>query len=321
MSDSRGTLNITKHKFSSITFFTPNSSAIFTSSYTVKLTPGIYVIEAWGSAGSAGVNGKTPGKGAYVKGSIVITRTLTLYLFVGNNMGYNSVSIAKSVQCYGGGASDVRLTNGEWNDFESLKSRILIASGGGGAEWSESIGGHGGQNGTQGYWNSYYANGGTQTSGGEGSKNMNFQPNVYRDSIKGGFGDIGEEFSSNDYGGMGGGGYYTGASMDYTGAGGGGSSFISGHQYCDAIDPLSTKNKTIHTKQSIHYSKLAFYETMIITGNTMMPSFLSYESFQGNDDLGAIRITLIRSLSLSQKCRSLNLARVLLFYMIALHST
>ena len=32
----------------------------------------------------------------------------------------------------GGGATDVRLTPGEWNNFDSLKSRIMVAAGGGG---------------------------------------------------------------------------------------------------------------------------------------------------------------------------------------------
>lgn len=31
-----------------------------------------------------------------------------------------------------GGATDVRLTPGNWNDFESLKSRIIVAGGGSG---------------------------------------------------------------------------------------------------------------------------------------------------------------------------------------------
>ncbi|MFR6022533.1 MAG: glycine rich domain-containing protein [Clostridia bacterium] len=30
----------------------------------------------------------------------------------------------------GGGATDIRLVSGEWNDFESLKSRIMVAGGG-----------------------------------------------------------------------------------------------------------------------------------------------------------------------------------------------
>ena len=30
----------------------------------------------------------------------------------------------------GGGATDVRLISGEWNNFESLKSRIMVAAGG-----------------------------------------------------------------------------------------------------------------------------------------------------------------------------------------------
>ena len=56
---------------------------------------------------------------------------------------------------------------------------------------------------------------------------------------------------------------------------------------------------------------------MIIAGNVLIPSFLSYETFQGNNDLGTTRISLIRSLSLSQKCPSFNLAHYVPHVIIA----
>ena len=320
LSDSRGKLNVSRTSFSSITFFTPDSSARFTSSYTVTLDQGVYLIEAWGSGGSVGSGGMHPGKGAYTKGKIFIRNALTLYLFVGNKAGFNSADVVSPHLAYGGGASDVRLKNGEWNDFESLKSRILVSGGGGGTEWDTSFGGHGGQNGTAGNYKTYFANGATQTSGGDGSKNINFGSGVYRNTIKGGFGDIGEQITSSDFGGMGGGGYYEGASMDYAGAGGGGSSYISGHQYCDAIYQFSTKDNITHTKQSVHYSQLSFYKTEIISGNSAMPYFASDKKFQGNDDLGAIRITKLRSFCVTQKCHSFNHARMLLVFMSLLIS-
>jgi hypothetical protein len=51
------------------------------------------------------------------------------------------------------------------------------------------------------------------------------------------------------------------------GGGGGGSSFISGHEGCDAIDEQSTEQNIIHTGQSIHYSGYYFTNTLMIDGN------------------------------------------------------
>ena len=42
------------------------------------------------------------------------------------------------------------------------------------------------------------------------------------------------------------------------GGGADGSSFISGHNGCDAIKEESTENNIIHTGQSVHYSELYF---------------------------------------------------------------
>ncbi len=52
--------------------------------------------------------------------------------------------------------------------------------------------------------------------------------------------------------------------VELWGAQGGGSSFISGHEGCDAIKEESTENNIIHTGQSIHYSGLYFTNTLMI---------------------------------------------------------
>ena len=289
-----GRINISRTR-NSVTFLCPNAGAISTASYKVSLPQGKYKFEAWGSAGLALFGEKYFGRGAYTKGSIYLRKPKNFYIFIGNKAGFNSLNATSRAVAYGGGASDVRLVNGPWDDFESLKSRIFVAAGGGGVEWGQSIGGNGGQNGTTGHYLEYFTNGGQQTEGGSGSETIYFaQYSATRNTFTGSFGSTGHEITSSDFGGMGGSGYYGGSSMDFAGAGGGGSSYISGHEYCDAIHEGSKDfNNIVHTHQTVHYSKLMFYDTEIISGNETMPYFKSSQTFKGNDDIGAIRITTI----------------------------
>lgn len=86
----------------------------------------------WGSSGS-NVGNSIGGKGAYVSGVISFHKTQILYLYIGsqgsptkttgptfNGGGYNIQSPGN-----GGGCTDIRLKKG--NDFESLKSRIIVS--------------------------------------------------------------------------------------------------------------------------------------------------------------------------------------------------
>ena len=88
------------------------------------------------------------------------------------------------------------------------------------------------------------------------------------------------------------------------GGGADGSSFISGHNGCDAIKEESTENNIIHTGQSIHYSGLYFTDTVMIDGEGYkwtdkkeeyvgMPSYLDNSIITGNTGNGYARITLI----------------------------
>ena len=55
--------------------------------------------------------------------------------------GYNGGGTSGNQGIYngsGGGSSDIRLVSGDWNDFESLKSRIMVAGAGGGASYYQS---------------------------------------------------------------------------------------------------------------------------------------------------------------------------------------
>jgi len=95
---------------------------------------------------------------------------------------------------------------------------------------------------------------------------------------------------SSDFGGLGGGDYYGGTSYNHAYAGSGGSSFISGHKDCDAV--IESSNVIIHSGYIIHYSNMAFSNTVIIAGNKTMPLPTGDEDIW-NSTKGAFRITLL----------------------------
>lgn len=115
------------------------------------LIDGYYQIECWG-AGNRKESSKE--KGGYTKGRIKLKRGTKLYLYVGESevTAYEkALPLRQSYSTFNGGgkgifynnyyrtasgsgASDVRLLAGNWNDKESLKSRIMVAGGAGGGE-------------------------------------------------------------------------------------------------------------------------------------------------------------------------------------------
>ena len=114
----------------------------------------------------------------------------------------------------GGGATDIRLVSGDSSDFDSLKSRIMVASGGSGASYigAYHYGAHGGAlNGNRGkykaeateYMNIAY--GGSQTSGGKATYRMDSVNWIGKDGLFGLGGD-GAYYASGGAGG----GYYGG---------------------------------------------------------------------------------------------------------------
>lgn len=92
--------------------------------------------------------------------------------------------------------------------------------------------------------------------------------------------------------------------MELWGAQDGGSSFISGHEGCDAIKEERIENNIIHTGQSIHYSGLYFTNTLMIDGEGYRwtdkkeeqigtPSHSDNSIIMGNSENGYARITLV----------------------------
>ena len=260
-----------------------------------------YKIECWGASGG---NHAKSGRGGYTEGLIDVVKANNLYIYVGgigkagteNNDirdgGWNGGgNLHSSLLCdcgSGGGATDIRLTNESWDDFNSLKSRIMVAAGGGGQViWHQGCyGGHaGGLVAPITYSRNYseiYISGSTQTSGAKALKSRN---GSWPKGEDGSFGKGGKGGSA--FAGGGGGGYYGGAGgtnqpvvdgfkPDGDPSGGeiggtGGSSFISGYTGCDAISESSTEDNIIHTGQPNHYSGKVFTNSVMIAGNAIMP--------------------------------------------------
>ena len=264
--------------------FTGNMQAIM-------LLPGVYYIELFGASGEGGApiggtHGSRRGRGGYSRGILTLEEGRIFYVYIGSaggkqslggpqNMlagGWNGGGASDFSGSYfggpGGGATDIRLTSGNWNDIRSLRSRIMVAGGGGGADdWdgmginrvgagaggtlggsNDGTGGNGGglegTNGLTDGWDNGQIPRGTQTSG-------------YA------FGIGGDIRVNNDAGG-GGGGYYGGYGSNHNNGGGaGGSGFISGHPGCNAI---RDEDSTVHTGQPVHYSGVFFTETYMETG-------------------------------------------------------
>ena len=275
---------------------------------------GEYKIELWGAAGGTVLN-ISNGKGAYTSGQTKLKYNKYLYIYVGGQ-GVSDTQYEPTIESTnayrgvgktnaggwngggsggydgikhgidsagGGGATDIRLASGTWNNFNSLKSRIMVAAGGGGAygtTYSNSripsdssngggLTGYGGYSSNTADSNKYgfiWSSGGTQIAGGIIS---NYS--LSKVATNGSFG-IGGKSNSNENawaGGGGGSGYYGGSGgtfvtehwKGYASNGAGGSSYISGHNGCNAID-----ENGIHTGQSVHYSGLKFTKTQMIDG-------------------------------------------------------
>lgn len=321
---------------------------------------GTYKIELWGAQGG-GLDEEYRGLGGYTAGTTELTKGDKFYLFIGGQGNYthfidsenasdSKVSLisgefnagSKAVGQWdfpdrywgtGGGATDIRLVNGIWSSFDSLKSRIMVAAGAGGSfqETSTSIrsyigGSGGGLTGFDGEWlghGSYrrYGTGATQTAGGY-SACLEEDGCIFvigQSVAIGGFGIGGFNSTFNGVAG-GGGGYFGGGGSGHCNSGGGGSSYISGHTGCVAIEESSTKsNITFPTKNSVactdgttdiecskHYSGIVFTDTVMIDGNGYrwttekgstivgMPTYDGKGTMTGNKGHGYAKITLIR---------------------------
>ena len=263
---------------------------------------GWYYIELGGASGNAPADNEGYSKGAVTSGYIELEAGEKLYFYIGEQGkkqktstfngggggGYGSAgytipsTISGDTGNYGysgGGATDVRLVGGTWDNTTSLISRIMVAGGGGSASSSSTYntsgdnsmaGGLYGRNG--GYYTGHgdlntYGEGATQISGGSGGVNLN----SYGTNNAGSFGKGGtsNSYSSGVGSSGGGGGYYGGGSGAGTGGGGtghgagGGSSYISGYAGVNSVEESTT---ITHTNQTLHYSGKYFIGGSMISG-------------------------------------------------------
>ncbi|HDF2938391.1 TPA: hypothetical protein PC515_000045 [Clostridioides difficile] len=187
----------------------------------ITLKAGKYKLECWGAHGKVW-GGDSQSSGGYSYGELTLKKETTLYVYTGATGSSNKYE--KFTFNGGGGATDIRLVNGDWNNEQGLLSRIIVAGGGGGA-FSKTPAGKGG--GFKGGNSTNDDNssmlivpGGTQYDGGRG----------YCDEWDGVFGCGGGSILGLERGkypyNSGGGGWFGGAGARNTSSGGGGSGYV-----------------------------------------------------------------------------------------------
>lgn len=104
---------------------------------------GWYKIELWGASGGNATSEtgevRAGGKGAYTSGLIYLTENQKLYFYIGGTTtnssgGANGGGTGAGKGMGGGGSTDVRIKSGAWDNDASLRTRLMVAAGGGGAE-------------------------------------------------------------------------------------------------------------------------------------------------------------------------------------------
>ena len=259
---------------------TNNGTYISKEPYSITIESGNYMMECWGAAGEDWTARFTPshqyygGHGGYTKGDIFIPTSRTLYVFTGNNFGYNGGVWTNSVfGASGGSSTDIRLSKGaagsaqNWADWSSRKSRIMVAAGGGGAMARDCDASNGVPDGpTKGYYGDGDGGYGGGLIGGDGQCANHTRAYGYNSNHGGEqncnahyiWHDLGNDPANNGrltysgslggnypiasfyYQGGGGGGWYTGCQSPHGGPSGG-SSYISGHAGCIAVTEDATE--------------------------------------------------------------------------------
>ena len=307
------TVNIVKEGIPVKTEFTYS----YTGSYETFIAPatGFYQIELWGAQGgnSSGNNSQTcsynrgraygggcGGFGSYTSGVIKLNKDEVLYVYVGqrgtdakarnnvaggwNGGGFGTYDHADNeASGSGGGATDIRLvptsTLTTWNEFESLKSRIMVAAGGGGGSDVYAAG----SGGTITSAAARFSKGASQTSGYAFGYGENAVYRISNKDVAGGgsgyFGGYSTAASSSNY-------------SNFGHVGTGGSSYVSGCDGCVAISEESTSQSDItFLETGEHYSGYVFDEITMLAGGSSMPSGTGYTV--GNVSNGYAKITMI----------------------------
>ena len=288
--------------------------------YEVIFSPGTYQIELWGAQGGDSryhnideIRPNSGGKGAYVKGTIQFLGTTKLYLFIGgkgedqvytvqtpSKGGFNGGGIG-GVDSHdttypesgagGGGATDLRIFNGD--DDESLKSRLIVAGAGGGGCSTNNTSPFLGP-----YQYSAYGGSGGALSGENSTEYGVAGSQQFGIFGKGGDG-LGNSTGNGSATGGSGSGYFGGFTVppsygDYEFGGSGGSSYISGHEGCIAYGKDSSKSSKLN-ENSIHISNVFFTNTEMKTkyDEDFVDPFGNHE--EGHSGNGCAKITVISS--------------------------
>ena len=254
--------------------------------HSITLSQGYYRFECWGAQGGIGCRDgehtTQGGPGAYASGYIHIGAVTTFFCFVGGKGGNGSpTENTKATGGYnggglggnddsdndgsggGGGATDIRTVDGEWNDNDSLESRIIVAAGGSGSAYS-SNGAPGGD-----------LNGYIKT--GDGIDQITASTTNQNNGYELGQGENGRTHSRTPSSGSGG-GYYGGIASDginiptYKAISSSGSSYVSGFTGCTIND------------------KYIFKKSQILNGNIEFEDAFG-DIHKGNIGNGAIAIT------------------------------
>jgi len=262
-------------------------------SFTIP-SSGNYKLEVWGAQGGndlAAPSERFGGRGGYSAGELYLTSGTILYLYIGGQGSGCTSSTWYSTG--GGGATDIRLVGGEWNNSSGLYSRIIVAGGGGGRHGKgyESPGGaYVGNDGGGASSPSFTTNGFTIT----GSTDQNGGSSTYTDNVvAGSFGYANTTGQTNTCSvggynggaagsdawanGGAGGGWYGGCASWPTSAGGSGYVLTSGSYKPGSYTPGA-----------------AYYMTNVsqIAGNAQMPN-PSGGLMTGKTGDGYVRITLL----------------------------
>ena len=278
----------------------------------ILIPQGEWKFELWGAAGGIYIESIPAGLGAYVRGVIKLSESITLFGYVGGRGGNYEYGHAGTAGfnggCEGGdddvdfnshspgsgGATDLRLYK------DDMYSRIIVA-GGGGSPGCYLYSGKGGSGGTvygiPGESNKY----GTM-SGGKGGDG--------EDLALFGKGQKGHNGIEAD--GSGGGGYFGGyggsagkVADQCAGGGGGGSSYVSGYEKCKTF----FKDNTLHGPE--HYSGYTFHYIEMYSGiDTIIESHVDGISYEPHFSDGLIRIsrfTNFKCVSCLSQRRFLNL--------------
>lgn len=282
---------------------------------------GTYKVELWGAQGG----GEKGGMGGYTSGLITLVKGEKLFVNVGqkgpanatttNVGGYNGGGYSgnnSGAKSYGGGgATDVRLVAGSWNDAKSLNSRIMVAAGGAGTTsvLTTLAGGGGGLIGINGTSSDATFNTSAYLPIGSNQTGVGF---AYETTKRQGAFGYAIQSNTTGWGGGGGGGYYGGSNGHGT-TGSGGSSYISGHTGSVAIisesDTTAKSGCTTGTSNnscSIHYSGKMFTNTIMVDGQGYnwtnekgeqvqmpSPSGVVYATGEGHSGNGYAKITLV----------------------------